>query len=209
MYASFFSFNCEKKERKNSVTCLFNDSFGDQVFRISLEESIKKRHNLILPFSYHKCDYSDFTFMLIPAATFDCQSPGRINHPINTELMGGILIRAVNIPPSPSLCYFNSYSSFLSSILFLFCWLLFHRGRFSLFTHTETNMKKHSYTAAATGMTTRVHRSSAHHQSGALSDYYWEIRPWGIVNIMVIFCNQWKFMSQHHVIFTAIYFSAN
>lgn len=33
-------------------------------------------------------------------------------------------------------------------------------------------MKKHSYTAAATVMTTRVHRSSAHHQSGALSDYY-------------------------------------
>lgn len=85
-----------------------------------MEESIKKRHNLILPFSYHKCDYSDFTFMLIPAATFDCQSPGRINHPINTELMGGILIRAVNIPPSPSLCYFNSYSSFLLSILFLY-----------------------------------------------------------------------------------------
>lgn len=33
-------------------------------------------------------------------------------------------------------------------------------------------MKKHSYTAAATVMTARVHRSSAHHQSGALSDYY-------------------------------------
>lgn len=60
---------------------------------------VLKKKNLILPFSYHKYDYSDFTFMLIPAATFDCQSPGRINHPINTELMGGMLIRAVNIPP--------------------------------------------------------------------------------------------------------------
>lgn len=45
--------------------------------------------------------------MLIPAATFDCQSPGRINHPINTELMGGMLIRAVNIPPLP-LCVIST-----------------------------------------------------------------------------------------------------
>lgn len=140
------------------------------------------------------------------------QSPGRINHPINTELMGGILIRAVNIPPSPSLCYFNSYSSFLSSILFLFCWLLFHRGCFPPLPHaqTETNMKKHSYTAAATVMTTHVCTDPVLIiKVVLLSDYYWEIRPWGIVNIMVIFCNQWKFMSQHHVVFTAIYFSAN
>lgn len=45
--------------------------------------------------------------MLIPAATFNCQSPGRINHPINTELMGGMLIRAVNIPPLP-LCVIST-----------------------------------------------------------------------------------------------------
>lgn len=43
----------------------------------------------------------------IPAATFNCQSPGRINHPINTELMGGMLIRAVNIPPLP-LCVIST-----------------------------------------------------------------------------------------------------
>ena len=86
------------------------------------------------------------SILIPPAPLIGSQSPGRINHPISTKLMGGILISAVKIRPLPGAVLFLLLFIFFSSFFITPFVLLIAPPSGHAYTHRLVHRHKHTHT---------------------------------------------------------------